>query len=67
MQVAVADLDKKAYTRGHIMVDTGAAFTMVTTQFCKVHNLTVNKMTGSYRQADGVTPGKISGYVEMSM
>jgi hypothetical protein len=49
------------------MVDTGAAFTMVTSGFCKKHNLTVNKLVGTYRQADGVTPGHITGYVEMAM
>jgi hypothetical protein len=45
------------------MVDTGAAFTMLTKGFCEAHGLTIVPCPGAYGQADRQTTGVISGVV----
>ena len=48
------------------MVDTGAAFTMVTRSFADYHNLPITARKSSYRYADS-SLGAILGVVNFSM
>ena len=55
-----------APSKGAVIIDSGAALTVITEKVCEVHGLKMEKATSAYSNADG-SSAKILGVTSLSL